>query len=79
MENVAHVVGTLANVPIPAITDILWDQQRDFLKRASSKFRIIKKYTGNLKEFNHEDIQGIYFEGGRDFKNKKINNNLLIE
>ena len=55
LENAAHVAGTLANIPVPAIAELLRDQQRNFLKRAESyqkDINRVKKKIQKLTEFD---------------------------
>ncbi|OTN93991.1 T7SS effector LXG polymorphic toxin [Enterococcus faecium] len=55
LENAAHTVGALANIPLPTIAEMLRNQQQDFLRRAESYQRDIvriQKKLNQLKEFD---------------------------
>ena len=55
LENAAHTAGTLANIPLPTIAEMLRNQQQDFLRRAESYQRDIvriQKKLNQLKEFD---------------------------
>ncbi|MBO1101701.1 hypothetical protein, partial [Enterococcus hirae] len=70
LENAAHMVGTLANVPIPAIAELLRDQQRNFLKRAESYQKDItrvKKKIQKLTEFDAR-TKGLFQSSLDDFQ-----------
>ncbi|HHD1569822.1 TPA: T7SS effector LXG polymorphic toxin [Enterococcus faecalis] len=70
LENSAHVAGTLANIPIPAIADMLREQQRDFLRRAESHQKDIdrvKKKIQKLTEFDGK-TKGLFQSSLDDFK-----------
>ncbi|WP_258080202.1 T7SS effector LXG polymorphic toxin [Enterococcus faecium] len=70
LENAAHMVGTLANVPIPAIAELLRDQQREFLRRAESyqkDINRVKKKIQKLTEFDAK-TKGLFQSSLDDFE-----------
>ena len=70
LENAAHVIGTLANIPVPAIAELLRDQQRNFLRRAESYQKDItrvKKKIQKLTEFDAK-TKGLFQSSLDDFQ-----------
>ncbi|MFS1134856.1 T7SS effector LXG polymorphic toxin [Enterococcus hirae] len=70
LENAAHMVGTLANVPIPAIAELLRDQQREFLRRAESYQKDINRVKKKIQKLTEFDVKtkGLFQSSLDDFE-----------